>query len=591
MGWPFAFASLSHEEVLRRRQTLDLYACAAHYSALAPALLFLVFRLARRAAVGSGSGPGSHGQGQYEPVPRSPVLRSPVAAKARCRAAPGSVAARWRRLRWWLHDDVYVGGAHWGRRDEWILGLAWTAWLLALCVLDTGKDYFHLTKRFGAIAISQFPIQYLMALKALNPFAWVFRSSHEDINRYHRVLGRIIYLLLILHIAFYSVYFFVAGIWLRRFFAPIVFCGVVASVGMHGIATTSMVKVREYSYRLFFVTHLVAAFSIPVLIFFHAPSARLYVIETLVIFFLDLGVRRVKTVNSPSTLETIPGTNLVMVSSSIPASKLKTFKAFPGSHIYLNIPPGSRTSAIPASQSGVFNFLYNPFTVASVNEDQGSITFIARTRAGPMTAVLNQLASSTPGSAAEAITLAIEGPYGSMGKRFHDLLNWGASRILLVAGGVGATFALPIYQAIQTESPTVRVQLVWAIRDAGDATWAVSDGSSRKSVIDDPHIQLFLTGDAGVAADADADADNAAGGAVEMGPLRRVGNGRLVTNRSRRRPDIGKIVDDTFRQGLEEPIAVLVCGPAEMSTEVRRRVRPWVVRGRKVWWHSESFGW
>lgn len=458
-----------------------------------------------------------------------------------------------------------------------------------MCVSLTRSDYFHLTKRFGAIAISQFPIQYLMALKSLNPFAWVFRSSHEEINRYHRVLGRIIYFLLMLHIIFYNVYFFVAGIWLRRFFAPIVFCGVVASVGMHGIATTSMAKAREYSYRLFFITHLLAAFLIPILIFFHAPSARLYVVETLVIFFLDLGVRRVTTVNSPSTLETIPGTNLVKVSSSIPHHKLRPFKTSPGSHIYLNIPPGSRTSATPASQSGVFEFLYNPFTVASVNEDQGSITFIARTRDGPMTAVLNQFASSTPGPAAEArkISLAIEGPYGSMGKHFHDLLNWGAGRILLVAGGVGATFALPIYQAIQNESPTAKVQLIWAIRSAGDATWAVANGASGKSVVDDPHIQLFLTGDMGVA----DDADNAAGGAVEMGALHRGGNGQFLTNRNRRRPDIEKIVDDTFRQGLEESIAVLVCGPTEMSAEVKRRVRPWVMRGRKVWWHSESFGW
>ncbi|POR35904.1 Putative metalloreductase AIM14 [Tolypocladium paradoxum] len=581
MGWPYDFASLSPEEKLQRRQTLDLYACTAHYSALAPALVFLVFRLARRAAVGSGSGPDD--QGQYEPLPRSPVV------KARRRAAPGRVAAQWRRLRWWLLDDVYFAGAHWGQRDEWILGLAWTTWLLALCVLDTGKDYFHLTKRFGAIAISQFPIQYLMALKALNPFAWVFRSSHEEINRYHRVLGRIIYLLLVLHVIFYNVYFFVAGTWLRRFFAPIVFCGVVAFVGMHGIATTSMVKAREYSYRLFFITHLVAAFFIPILIFFHAPSARLYVVETLVIFLLDLGVRKVTTVNSPSTLEIIPGTDLVKISCSIPPRKLRPFKAFPGSHIYLNIPPGSRTSATPASQSGVFDFLYNPFTVASVNEDQGSITIIARTRGGPMTAVLNQFASSTPGPPADArkIPLAIEGPYGAMGKHFHDLLDWDAGRILLVAGGVGATFALPIYQAIRNELPTAKVQLVWAIRSAGDATWAVPNGSSGKSVLNDPHIQLFLTGDMGVA----DDADDAAGGTVEMGALHRGANGRFLTNRNRRRPDIEKIVDDTFRQGLEEPIAVLVCGPAEMSTEVRRRVRLWVMRGRKVWWHSESFGW
>lgn len=135
MGWPYEFAGLSHEEKLQRRQTLDLYACTAHYSALVPALLFLVVRLARRVAVGSGLGSGSGDQGRYEPVPPSPAV------KARRRAASGGVAAQWRRLRWWLQDDVYFAGAHWGQRDEWILGLAWTVWLLVLCVLDTGKGW------------------------------------------------------------------------------------------------------------------------------------------------------------------------------------------------------------------------------------------------------------------------------------------------------------------------------------------------------------------------------------------------------------------------------------------------------------------
>lgn len=411
-------------------------------------------------------------------------------------------------------------------------------------------------------------------------------SSHEEVNRYHRVLGRIVFALLALHIVFYNGYFFYAGIWLRRFFAPIVFCGVIAAAGILAIATTSTVAARRYSYRLFFITHLVASLFIPVLIFFHAPGLRLYIVETFVIFLVDLGVRRVTTIKAPSTLQAMSGTGLVKVTSTIPRQKLASFQAFPGLHIYLSVPPESRTAATPASQSGVFDYLYNPFTVASVDESDGSITFIARTREGPMTGVLNAFAAATPGPATEArtIPLGIEGPYGSMAKHFHDLLNWGAARVLVVAGGVGATFAVPVFQALQSELPSSKVQLVWALRSAGDAAWAVSAGSPDKTILEDDSVQLYLTGDVG------SDADGSHAGAVEMEPLRRVG-GRLGAQNRRKRPDLGKIVDEAFSHGLEEPVAVLVCGPTEMTLEVRRRVRPWVMKGRRLWWHGESFGW
>jgi len=61
----------------------------------------------------------------------------------------------------------------------------------------------------------------------------------------------------------------------------------------------------------------------------------------------------------------------------------------------------------------------------------------------------------------------------------------------------------------------------------------------------------------------------------------------------RRRPDLRKIVDDTFRHGSAdgERVAVLVCGPAGMARELRAHVGAWVARGRDVWFHDEGFGW
>lgn len=418
------------------------------------------------------------------------------------------------------------------------------------------------------------PIQYLLSLKTLNPFAYVFRSSHEELNRYHRVLGRVIYLLITVHAILYNIFFFESGIWFKRFFAPVVFAGAVAYVAFHALSGTAMARVREFSYRIFFVTHLMAAFTIPPLIYFHAPSSRYYIVVALVAFVLDLAVRKITTINAPSAIEAIPGTSLLKVTVTMPSKRIAKYKARPGSHIYLNLPSESRPGLGQFSAPHMlFEFLYNPFTVVSANEETGELTFVARKRSGPMTSRLSQFASAPE----IKIPLCIEGPYGAAGKTFSDLVSPGIHRILLVAGGVGATFAVPIYHAILAENPAARVHLTWAIRSAGDATWA-SSNTAGKSLLDDDEVQLFLTGDMGVA----DDRDNAAG--VELND-----GGRSARGRSR--PGLQKIVDTTFGQGQAETVAVLVCGPAEMARELRKCVTPWVMKGRNVWWHNESFGW
>ncbi|KAK7422022.1 hypothetical protein QQZ08_009671 [Neonectria magnoliae] len=563
MDWPYHFVTLSDDQKDARRAAIDHHAALAFWSAFAPAAALLAVRAVARVRRSR--------RGHYREVPGSPAL------KARRRSWAGDLGRRWARLRWWMGEDVFFLGAHWGRRDEWVGGVVWMGWLLVCCVRGTGDDYLHLTKRFGAIATSQLPVQYLLSLKYLSPFGYFFRSSHEELNRYHRVLGRLIYALLALHAVFYNVFLVDAGIWLKRFLAPVVFAGVVAFALMNALHGTAMVFVRQLSYRVFFVVHLVAAFGVPPLIFFHAESARVYVCLAVGFLVLDLAARKLTTVTAPAVVEAIPGTDLLKISAAMPAKNILKFKSHPGAHLYLNLPPPSRPSTDPLSTSSLlFEFLYNPFTVASVNEESGDLTFVARSKTGPMTTRLAEFAAAgVPSTPERRIPLCIEGPYGAVGKNFSDLLDPGISRILLVAGGVGATFAVPIYHAILSDSPAARVQFVWAIRSPGDATWAPSDATG-KSLVNDDQVHLFLTGDMGAS-------NTATSEDIQMD------NQRDAQNPNR--PNFEKIVDDTFKTAPNEKVAVLVCGPAQMARELRRCITPWVMKGRDVWWHNESFGW
>ncbi|KAJ0298208.1 hypothetical protein COL5a_007758 [Colletotrichum fioriniae] len=586
MSWPYRFIDLSKEEVQIRRQTLDRYGSYAQYSALTPVIIALLFRLGAYLSQRWQSG------ASYSAVPGSPEL------KTRRQSWGHSWEATIKKWKWWLADDVYFMGQHWGQKDQWVFGSAWASWLLVLSVLETGDDYLHLTKRFGIIAVSQIPFQYLLALKSFSPIAKAFRTSHEELNKWHRVLSRVTLSLLVLHAVFYLNFFVAKGIVQKRLFAPVVFAGVVAFATMNMMTSTAAATVRRYSYRIFFITHLIGAFAIPVLVFFHAKSARLFMVKAIIVFLIDLTVRRLRTVMALSKVETIPGTNLIKISASIPQHKISAFHTRPGSHIYLSVPAAARPGAGPTSPDAMlFEFLFNPFTVASVDEDNGSLTLVARQLDGPLTRHLGRFANAGTGIEDGKVPLCIEGPYGAASLHFDKLTGSSVDRFLLVAGGVGATFTVPIYHAILQDNPSAKVELVWSVRGASDVTWATAtDKSVSKSVLDDPNVRVFLTGEAlnsdSTGPMAGLPAETNAEGEMEMSSLQRDRRrNRLTSESSRKRPDLRKIVDDFFRQGAEERVAVLVCGPAEMGREVREYVGAWVMRGRDVVWHNEAFGW
>ncbi|KAM0528913.1 hypothetical protein ACHAO3_004562 [Verticillium nonalfalfae] len=585
MGWPYRFLTLSPEEVQLRRQALDRYAIYAQMSALLPIFIPLIQRIVERYTRGR-----EVTRGAYDVVPDSPLFKS------RKGTVVGRLLAKARIVQWWSRDEVIINGQSWG----------------------TGEDYLHFTKRLGTIATALMPFQYLLILKSFSPLAWVFNTSHETLNRWHRVLARVITALLVLHAACYLNYFAQVGILQRRLFAPVVFAGVVAFAGLNLLNTTALRAVRAWSYRVFFITHLVVAFAIPPLIFIHAPSARLSVGTALALLLTDLAVRRLRTTTSQATLETIPGTTLVKIMASIPGPKVNAFRAKPGAHIYLSIPAAARP--IASNDALLYEFLFNPFTVADVDDHTGALTLVARQRDGPLTRRLAQFAqhgdmampsstTTTVFPATATVPLSIEGPYGAMSRHFAQIASPCTDRVLLIAGGVGATFAVPLYRAVLADHPAAKVELVWAIRAAGDATWAVTGRGD--SVLEDENVNIFLTGDLGVGTAVGvseprrasfASSSDAGGGASgdageELNSLYRDrrraggGGGRWTSSHNRRRPDLRRIIDETFRGGADERVAVLVCGPANMAREVRRHVGAWVYRGRDVFFHDESFGW
>ncbi len=191
---------------------------------------------------------------------------------------------------------------------------------------------------------------------------------------------------------------------------------------------------------------------------------------------------------------------------------------------------------------------------------------------GPTTLAIENLAQLTKARP----PINIEGPLGSS-RYFPTFVEW--DRVLLVAGGVGGTFVLPIFRAVKEQlevegKSKEHVQFVWAMRSAAEVAWVADSDLDA-----DESVQMFITG--GHPGEGPEPAD----GSVEMDDLIPGPSG------SADRPDLRAIVDKTFRLGGEEKVAVVVCGPAGMAREVRGAVGRWVERGREVWFHDEGFGW
>lgn len=452
----------------------------------------------------------------------------------------------------------------------------------------------HVAKRFGIIGASQLPLHFLLAIKSpWSPIALLTRRSHEQLNVYHQILGRIIQILLSLHAIFYLNFFWQFGWLAKRIKDNDVILGLSAIAIITIIGTTALSPLRRISYRVFYFVHILGATILLPVLYNHVHHIRIYILESAAVYVLHIILRFISSKTYPGTLSLVPGTNLVQVSIPTPT---KNWKA--GQHVYL-------TTAFPIT-GGTVGTLKNPFTIASLQKADGTLTLIARTLKGQTKTLASRAHAST--LLTKNQKLQIEGPYGVRLPSFAQF-----ERILLVAGGVGATFIIPIYRSIITSrlnapnnTTLSDIRLIWSVCKLSETTWALpipetsgKEGNAREMGAEQ---DLYITGSSSEDAGSGVGYKEVEQGeSIEMIGEREglVGDGddeglsgleEMGVQIKHRRPDLRDIVDETFSHGQNGRVAILVCGPPGMGAQVRREVRRWVKKGKDVYFHSEEFG-
>jgi hypothetical protein len=305
--------------------------------------------------------------------------------------------------------------------------------------------------------------------------------------------------------------------------------GITAIVLFSGLGVTSLGPVRRWrglGYRGFYATHVILAALVLVVAWMHVSHLRTYVYEAGGIYVLNILLRMFRTEKAVSvTVERVERTGLVKLCVPVLAGQGgKKGRGIAGQHAFLSLPtPASykflpNWSRWPWKQKNPFSIVPSmllPSTAvlatstASASTSQSAspnppnptgdgMTFFIRAPSdynGAFTTTLSGLPSpssssstSTPTSTATTtpqviknVVVDIETPYGSSPSYLSILLSPSTSSVLLVAGGVGATFALPIYSHLLQQkhgvghknNASTMVKLIWVVRTLEESRWGI----------------------------------------------------------------------------------------------------------------------
>ena len=565
MGWPYHFVTLTPAQIEARRKLLDR---AGYCAYLTPVLLLVTVYVFRQI-----------------------LLKRTVQDAEKVKLeVPNILTVQKRKLVWWLNEPM---SPEFGARKVHLLGLAYAGWLLYLVFKDTGGDYLHLTKRFGHVAASQLPIQYMMAIKSpLSPAQLATGLSWENLNDYHRLFGRIVHLLIVCHAVLYMNFFAQAGLLRKRLGDTDVRLGILAFFMINIIAIMSVPPIRKKEYHMkFFRSHVVQSGLVTLVLFFHVPYIRKYIVQAFILYMFN-GITRSKATSGEilSTVGTLEGTAVssALLKLRIPAPVVAgaPLRWIPGQHVYI------KRGIAPTTPR-------NPFTIVSLPLDEGHdggvphIDLVIRNRGGPGTSWLEAKHHQIKGEDRMEHVM-VEGPYGEAREYMPPLLKSDerAGKILLVAGGIGATYTLSIYLALlKARKSTAGVSFVWFVRSLHDAGWGVKFLETAEVEMD---VRIYLT--------RESDKEQLAKDKAEIGDLKA---GIRILNYGKR-PSMKDIVDRAFAPAVTvagamlttgtkgkdfTPMTVLACGPPGMSSSVRKEVGKHVMEyGREVMMYEETFG-
>ncbi|ODV79170.1 uncharacterized protein CANTADRAFT_51427 [Suhomyces tanzawaensis NRRL Y-17324] len=355
----------------------------------------------------------------------------------------------------------------------------WISLLSSLSLVDLYHgDLIFLAKRLGRVSAVCLPTVLFLSIRP-SPLP---KTLYLNLLPIHKTLSRIIIIQAIIHTVLYCGFFQKKNTWAKALKTENLY-GWASILGFVIIIITSLLKLRNRYYRLFYINHYAWSWIIVICLQFHIRPTKFtpYTILNLSILVGQIAYRVWLTKGTPTKLDlkvitVSPCLLLVEFPNNLISNKAKN----PGAHIRLT---KYHSSFIKRWYNQIIPE-YHPYTLASLPQDNFQKLIIR-----PSTfQILNDRKYLICGSY-DPHLLFINSKNKESGNFSISKLSINAKRVLIVVGGSAISFALPILRVMNYHG--IPVKIIWVIKDFRDINiLKYFDG-----FIHGDDFEIFVTGD------------------------------------------------------------------------------------------------
>ncbi|KAH3660130.1 hypothetical protein OGAPHI_007335 [Ogataea philodendri] len=305
----------------------------------------------------------------------------------------------------------------------------------------SGQKWVNIADRTGIIAITQLPLSFLFSARN-NPLLMLTGTSYREFQMYHKWISRVIFVLFVLHTAFYLLYVDTRGDYIARWGLTKWRCANAAFTAV--TLTTFFAFFRSHFYEWFKMTHKLLIVVFVVGVWYHCITLGWieYIAASFGIWAAEYVFRVGKVIISGGVLkgkckvlfETVMDQNgykQVPHSIRVEINHSGWWRAFPGAYCWIYF-----------LKKDMF-WQAHPFTIVSstAEENFNQLVFIIRVKEG-LTRILADYIATTPNNEAY-VPLVVEGPYGA------TIPFKAYNHSVFIAGGVGMTvvYTIALYLA------------------------------------------------------------------------------------------------------------------------------------------------
>lgn len=358
--------------------------------------------------------------------------------------------------------------------------------------------------RIGILAFALTPLSVLLSSRE-SLLSLITGVPYHHFMFLHRWTGYIIYIQSALHTIGWTIiegklYQPQPSVWNEWVAQPYIIWGIVAMILLSVmVAGSTKWGIRLTGYEFFRKSHYVLAMIYIGACWGHWQQLYCWMISSLIVWFLDRGIRLVRTFtlhhfNTPNTSHSfgmhVPNARMTLFQRAHDGDIIRLdfehnhdeWKI--GQHFFLCFPDLSLWQSHPMT----------PCNLPGQSTTGQNHTYIIRSRKGITKQLAQTATSPTPNT-----SVLLSGPYGQS-ILTNDFYTQDDINVFCVAGGTGVTFVLPALLALTSQSRASQrrglLEFVWVVRRRDDLKWIEPELNALKEAaasVSNFRIRVFVT--------------------------------------------------------------------------------------------------